>query len=35
MQTEFDDRARNYWKLSNGKYIVKLSLDEGIDKKIA
>ena len=34
MKTKFDDRVKDYWKLANGNYIVKLSLDEGIDKEI-
>ena len=34
MKTEFDERVKDYWKLANGNYIVKLSLDEGIDKEI-
>ena len=33
MKTEFDERVKDYWKLANGNYIVKLSLDEGIDKE--
>ena len=34
MKTEFDDRVKDYWKLANGNYIVKLSSEEGIDKEI-
>ena len=34
MKTEFDDRVKDYWKLANGNYIVKMSLDEGIDKEV-
>ena len=34
MKTEFDDRVKDYCKLANDNYIVKLSLDEGIDKEI-
>ena len=34
METEFDDRVKDYWKLPNGKYIVKLTLDEGIDTDV-
>ena len=32
MKTEFSDRVKDYWKLANKNYIVKLSLHEGIDK---
>ena len=34
METEFDDRVKDYWKLPNGNYIVKLALDEGVDNEI-
>ena len=34
MKTEFDERVKDYWKLANGNYTVKLALDEGIDKEI-
>ena len=34
METEYDDRVKDYWKLPNGKYIVKLAMDEGIDNEI-
>ena len=34
MKTEFDDPVKDYWKLAKGSYILKLSLDEGIDKGI-
>ena len=34
METEFDNRVKDYWKLANGNYIVKLALDEGVDNEI-
>ena len=34
METEFDDRVKDYWRLPNGKYIVKLTLDEGVDTDV-
>jgi len=34
MKTEFDERVKDYWKLSNGNYIVKMSLDEGVDLEV-
>ena len=34
MKTEFDERVKDYWKLANGNYIVKLRLDEGVDKDV-
>ena len=34
MKTEFDERVKDYWKLPNGNYIVKMSLDEGVDLEL-
>ena len=34
METEYDDRVKDYWKLPNGNYIVKLALDEGVDDDV-
>ena len=34
MKTEFDERVKDYWRLANGNYIVKLSLDEGADSEL-
>ena len=31
METEYDDNGLDYWKLPNGKYIVKLRKDDGLD----
>ena len=31
MQTEYDDNVLDYWKMSNGNYIVKIEKDEGLD----
>ena len=31
MQTENDEKVLDYWKLPNGKYIVKLEKDDGLD----
>ena len=33
MKTQFEERVKDYWKLPNGNYIVKLALDEGVDNK--
>ena len=34
METEYDDRVKDFWKLPNGNYIVKLALDEGVDNDV-
>ena len=31
MKTEFDENLLDYWKLPNGKYIVKMKKDNGLD----
>ena len=31
MKTEFDENVLDYWKLSNGNYIVKMKKDDGLD----
>ena len=31
MQTEFDENVSDYWRLSNGSYIVKMKNDDGLD----
>ena len=31
MQTEYDDNVLDYWKLSNGNYIVMMKKDDGLD----
>ena len=31
METEYDGNVLDYWKLPNGKYIVKLKKDDGLD----
>ena len=31
MKTEFDENVLDYWKLPNGKYIVKMKKDDGLD----
>ena len=31
MQTEYDDNVIDYWKLTNGIYLVKLEEDDGLD----
>ena len=31
MQTENDENVLDYWKLPNGKYIVKMKNDDGLD----
>ena len=31
METEYDDNVLDYWRLPNGKYIVKLKKDDGLD----
>ena len=31
METEYDDNVLDYWKLPNGKYIVKLKKDDSLD----
>ena len=31
MKTEFDENVLEYWKLPNGKYIVKMKTDDGLD----
>ena len=31
MKTEFDENVLEYWKLPNGKYIVKMKKDDGLD----
>ena len=31
MKTEFDENVLDYWKIPNGKYIVKMKKDDGLD----
>ena len=31
MSTEYDDRTKCYWRLSNGNYIVQMIDDEGLE----
>ena len=31
MSTEYDERVKNYRKLSNGKFFVKMVVDEGLE----
>ena len=31
MKTEFDENVLDYWKLTNGNYIVKMKKDDGLD----
>ena len=31
MRTEFDENVLDYWKLTNGNYIVKMKKDDGLD----
>ena len=31
MKTEFDENVLDYWKLTNGNYIVKMKRDDGLD----
>ena len=31
MKTEYDETVLDFWKLSNGNYIVNLKKDEGLD----
>ena len=31
MKTEYDENILDYWKLSNGNYIVKMKQDDGLD----
>ena len=31
METEYDFHVFDYWKLSNGDYIVKLKKDDGLE----
>ena len=31
MQTEYDNNVLGYWRLPNGKYIVKLKKDDSLD----
>ena len=31
METEYDENVLDYWKLSNGNYIVKMRKDDGLD----
>ena len=31
MKTEFDEKVLDYWRLPNGKYIVKMKKDDGLD----
>ena len=30
MKTEFDENVLDYWKLTNGNYIVKMKKDDGL-----
>ena len=32
MKTEFDENVLEYWKLTNGNYIVKMKKDDGLDE---
>ena len=34
METEYDERVKDYWKLPNGNYFVKLVMDEGVDNDV-
>ena len=34
MQTEYDERVKDYWKISNINYIVKMIDDEGLEDEI-
>ena len=34
MTSEYDERVRNYWKLSDGKYIVKMIDDAGLEGEV-
>ena len=31
MKTEFDENVLDYWKLTNGNYILKMKQDDGLD----
>ena len=31
MKTEFDENVLDYWKLSNGNYIVKMKKNDGLE----
>ena len=31
MKTEYDENVLDYWNLTNGKYIVKMKKDDGLD----
>ena len=34
MCTEYDERVKDYWKLSHGNYIVKMVQDEGLEDQV-
>ena len=34
MQTEYDERVKDYWKISNNNYIVKMIDDKGLEDEI-
>ena len=31
MKTEFDENVLEYWKITNGNYIVRMKKDDGLD----
>ena len=34
MQTEYDERVKDYWKISSNNYIVKMTDDNGLEDEI-
>ena len=34
MMSEYDERVKEYWKLSHGNYIVKMTDDEGFEEEV-
>ena len=34
MMSEYDDRVKDYWKISHGNYIVKMIKDAGLEDEV-
>ena len=34
MMSEYDERAKEYWKISHGNYIVKMIDDKGLEDEV-
>ena len=34
MMTEYDERVKDYWRISDGNYIVKMVDDAGLDHEV-